>query len=143
MIGAALTAAAEAETAGDIWTVVGITITTLGMIFTARAAARAKKNTEPNGGSSPHDAVLAELASVRAEVGSVRCHVETMDERAVIEQRRAETVRGELLDGQARLERTQRQQAATIDRILLQLDATGAQAEAAVDLITQYHQTGG
>lgn len=100
------------------------------------AANRAAANTAPNGGSSPYDMLIG-------QVDSIRRHVETIDERAVIEQRRAEDVRARLLDGQQRLEERQTHQAAVIDRILVQLDVAGAQTDAAVDLIHDLNSRAG
>lgn len=151
----------EADVEVARWAFYGTLAVAVASVVTGTVAAvyswKSKRNTEPNGGSSPHDKVLAELAVVSADTASVRRHVETMDERAVVEQRRAESVRGELLAGQARqevrLERLsarQDEQAGLVDRLHQRIDtlaqhieAAGAQADAAMDLVEKYHQTGG
>lgn len=132
------------------WGVIGIAISTVGIVLVAWLSWRAKKNTEPDGGSSPHDAVMGKVNQMADEVNALTRQLQTMDERSVVEQRRAHDVRRRLLDGQDRLAARQDEQAAMIDRLHVRIDtladhieAAGAQADAAVDLVQRYHQTGG
>lgn len=125
------------------WGVIGIAISTVGIIAVAWLSWRAKKNTEPNGGSSPHDAVMSEINALTRQM-------QIMDERSVVEQRNAHDVRKRLLDGQDRLAARQDEQAAMIDHLHVRIDtlaghieAAGAQADATVELVNQLNQTGG
>ncbi|HNH95701.1 MAG TPA: hypothetical protein PLY51_09075 [Microthrixaceae bacterium] len=135
--------ATAGERTENIWTVIGLTITAIGGVIGAYYGYKAKRNTEPNDGSSPHDRVLA-------EVDALTRSLQLVDERLVIDQRRSESIHQQLLDGQqrlehrqARLEDRQTEQAHLVDRILVQLDVAGAQADATVELVHKLNQTGG
>lgn len=148
---------AAGEQVESPWGVIGIAVSTVGVIIGGYFAYRAKRNSEPNGGSSPHDAVMGKVNQMADEVNALTRQLQTMDERSVVEQRNAHDVRRRLLDGQDRLEARQTrladrqdEQAAMIDRLHVRIvtladhiEAAGAQADAAVDLVQRYHQTGG
>lgn len=131
---AAILGAAEAWVfAGAIGTA---TIAAVASIVTAWLARQAKKNTEPNGGSSPHDIVVGELNALTTAL-------QIMDERSVVEQRTAHDVHRRLLDGQDRLQARQDELAAMVDRAHRRIDTLADLADHIVELVERYHQTGG
>lgn len=144
---AILGAAASGEIEGARWAFYGTLVVAMcgliGAVIAGYFGLKAKRNTEPNGGSSPYDALVAEINALTRSV-------QIVDERSIVEARAAHDVRRRLLDGQEHLAARQDEQAAMIDRLHRRIDgladhieAAGAQAVAAVELVKRYHQTGG
>ena len=102
MIAALLRAATDPAEPTNVWGLAGLAISTVGALLAAWFARRSAKNTGPNGGSSPHDEVIARVKAVADALDALdaqgaRTHdelaaqgrrLQLLDERALASQQR-------------------------------------------------------